>query len=115
MPKSHITKKIGPIIISLQGKALLPKEKQLLANPLVGGVVLFQENWDKEHENPKALLKKFIDEIRAINPNVIIMVDHEGGKVWRFEKGFTKLPSAKIFGARYDQSKQDALKFAPPS
>jgi len=102
----------GPIIISLQGTSLLPKERELLAKPQVGGLVLYRENWEKNDANPKAVLIKLIQEIRSINPNIIIMVDHEGGKVWRFEKGFTKLPAAKEFGKHYMLNREAGLKFA---
>lgn len=106
----------GPLIISLSGKILLPKEKQLLSNAKVGGVVLFRENFNKESKTAKEELKKFVQDIRAINPNLLIMVDHEGGKVWRFEQGFTKLPSAKTLGELYDKDNRkntgEALKTA---
>lgn len=106
------TRQIGPVIISFSGVKLTDKECLLLANPKVGGVVLFRENWDKTNVDPKAALKKFIASCRAINKNLIFMVDHEGGKIWRFEQGFTKIPSAKTMGHKYDTDKAEGLKFA---
>jgi len=103
---------IGPVIVSLEGTRISDRERQLLAHPKVGGVVLFRENWERDNKNAKEALKILISEIRSINPNLIIMVDHEGGKVWRFEQGFTKLPSAKTFGDRYDKNREEALTFA---
>ena len=103
-------KKFGPIIISFSGTKLTEKESQLLANPKVGGVVLFRENWDKDSANPKAALKAFIANCRAINPNLVFMVDHEGGKIWRFVgDGFTKIPSAKSIGIEYDKDNKAGL------
>lgn len=103
----------GHVIVSLEGTQISEKERLLLKNPKVGGLVLFKENWQENAENPMALLKNLIHEIRQINPNILIMVDHEGGKVWRFEKGFTKLPAAKTFGETYntdpEQARRDAF------
>ncbi len=107
---------VGPIIVSLAGRTLLPKERELLQSPKIGGLVLFKENYNNDAENPKEDLKQLIKEIRQINPNILIMADHEGGKVWRFSKGFTKLPTAKEFGQRYDQDqdkdKKSSLEYA---
>lgn len=102
----------GPLIISLAGTKLLEKEKALLSHPKVGGLVLFRENYNENADNPKEDLKKLIQEIRSINPNIVIMVDHEGGKVWRFNKGFTKLPAANEYGLLYDKDKKAALEKA---
>lgn len=103
---------IGPLVISLAGKKLLENEKTLLANKKVGGLVLFRENYDEKAEDPKEDLKTLIKEIRAINPNIVIMVDHEGGRVWRFTKGFTKLPSAQSYGDLYERNTNLALEKA---
>lgn len=92
---------IGSVIVSLAGKKILPKERELLAHPKVGGLVLFRENYDENSPAAKADLMQLIKEIRKINPNLLIMVDHEGGKVWRFNKGFNKLPSAKALGDEF--------------
>jgi len=102
----------GPLVVSVSGKKLLDKEKVLLASNKVGGLVLFRENYDENAVDPKADLKQLIKEIRTINPNIVIMIDHEGGKVWRFTKGFTKLPAAAEYGKLYDQNKEAALKKA---
>lgn len=110
--KNDLKTQIGPVIISFSGTKLTDKERLLLANPKVGGVVLFRENWDKTSADPKAALKEFIASCRAINNNLIFMVDHEGGKIWRFEQGFTKIPSAKTIGLKYDTDKAEGLKFA---
>lgn len=98
----------GPLIISLSGTKLLEKEKKLLASKMVGGLVLFRENYDESAENPKEDLKHLIKEIRKYNPDIVIMVDHEGGKVWRFNKGFTKLLSAKEYGDLFEKDKKSA-------
>jgi len=117
----------GPLIVSLEGFEISDRERELLAHPRVGGIVLFARNWQREAENPKTLLKQLISEIRTINPNILIMVDHEGGQVWRFRQSkdpdrqtrqqaaseyFTPLPSAKTLGTLYDTNPEEALKKA---
>ncbi len=103
---------VGPLIVSLASTTLSDNEKILLASKQVGGLVLFRENYNEKAENPKADLKKLIHEIREINPNILIMIDHEGGKVWRFNKGFSKLRSAKEYGTLYEKDQKSALEQA---
>lgn len=95
----------GPVMIDLEGVSLSPKERVLLQHAAVGGVLLFKRNYTNI-----AALKSLVAEIRevAINP-VLIAVDHEGGIVWRFKEGFTKLPAAKSFGQLYDNNPSDGL------
>ena len=113
-----IISSVGQVIVSLKGTELLREERRLLAHPKVGGVVLFRENWklpkdaqitDAAIQEAIASLKKLTAEIHAINPLLIIMVDHEGGKIWRFEAGFKKVPSAKSFGADYETNSKNCL------
>lgn len=92
---------IGSVIVSLAGKKILPKERELLAHPKVGGLVLFAKNYDEKSPTAPDDLKQLVKEIRDINPNLLIMVDHEGGEVWRFNNGFNKLPSAKALGDQF--------------
>lgn len=103
---------VGPLIVSVSGTTLTKDEITLLSHPKVGGLVLFKENFDENSDNPKAKLIELIKEIRSINPNIIIMVDHEGGRVWRFKKGFTVLNAAESYGKLYDENDVLALKKA---
>lgn len=98
----------GPVMIDLEGVKLTPKERVLLQHQAVGGVILFKRNYHNV-----ASLKALVAEIRevAINP-MLITVDHEGGRVWRFIEGFTKLPPMQHYGELYQQNKKDALKQA---
>ena len=48
----------------------------------------------------------------AAQKPLLLAVDHEGGKVWRFNEGFTKLPPAKHYGDLYQQDSGEALKSA---
>lgn len=98
----------GSVMIDLEGKTLLPTEHALLAHPRVGGVILFSRNYQDI-----AQLKALIADIRAAAAKPLLLaVDHEGGRVWRFNEGFTKLRSAKHYGDLYQQDPTEGLKAA---
>jgi beta-N-acetylhexosaminidase len=98
----------GPVMIDLEGKTLLPSERALLAHPRVGGVILFTRNYQDI-----AQLKALIADVRAVAEKPLLLaVDHEGGRVWRFNEGFTILPSAKEYGDLYQQNPAEGLKSA---
>ena len=88
---------LGPMIVDLTGLTLTNDDKRRLAHPNTGGVILFGRNFKS-----RAQVTKLIKAIRAIRPNIIISVDHEGGRVQRFKSdGFTHLPSMRELGAAY--------------
>lgn len=98
----------GPVMIDLEGKTLLPSEYALLAHPRVGGVILFSRNYQDIVQ-----LKALIADIRAAaGKPLLIAVDHEGGRVWRFNEGFTKLLAAKHYGDLYQTDPAKGLKSA---
>ena len=71
-------KNIGPLIINLDDTKLSNDEKNIIKHSLVGGIILFSHNY-----NSKSQLCKLIDDIRSIKDNIIISIDHEGGKIGR--------------------------------
>ncbi len=99
---------IGPIMLDLQGLELSTEEKELLNHPLVGGVILFTKNFHSIEQ-----LEKLIFDIRHCrNSPILISVDHEGGRVQRFQDGFTKLPAQARYGEQYDIDHQKAVNLA---
>ncbi|WP_021026433.1 beta-N-acetylhexosaminidase [Comamonas sp. B-9] len=84
----------APLIIDIAGKALTDADRARLAHPLVGGIILFARNWES-----RSALVQLCAQIKAIKPDLLICVDHEGGRVQRFRTdGFTHLPSMRHFG-----------------
>ena len=96
---------IAPLMLDLESTELTQDEIELLQHPFCGGLILFSRNF----ENVEQLQRLIFDVRKASGPDLLIGVDHEGGRVQRFREGFTHLPA---LGKLYEQSddEQSALK-----
>jgi len=102
---------LGPVMLDVQGLELSPVERDRLKHPLVGGVILFTRNYASP-EQVEALIKS----IHAIRePQLLVAVDHEGGRVQRFKDGFTVLPPVRELGHIYDENPKRARRLAETS
>ncbi len=96
----------GPLWIDLEGTTVSASEHAILQHPLVGGVVLFTKNFTSKQQ-----LSALIENARGIaGKELLFAVDHEGGRVWRFNSEFTRPISAEKFGAMYQRDQENALK-----
>lgn len=105
--KSICSTFIGPLMLDLEGLTLTENEKLILANPLVGGLILFSRNFSSPSQ-----LTALVAEVRSVSPDIIIAVDHEGGRVQRFKDGFTVIPPMASLGKLFNKSPEDALQKA---
>jgi beta-N-acetylhexosaminidase len=84
----------APVIVDVAGLALSDEDRRRLAHPLVGGMILFGRNWDSREQ-----LSALCAEIKSLREDLLISVDHEGGRVQRFRSdGFTHLPPMRRLG-----------------
>ncbi len=95
------------LMIDVESFHLNKKDMQRIKHPLVGGVILFARNYQNKNQ-----LKQLVSQIRDVKKDILIGVDHEGGRVQRFKDGFTSLPPMAMLGKIYDQDKQKAQDFA---
>ena len=99
---------IGPVMLDIAGQELTAEDRELIAHPLVGGVLLFTRNY-RDHEQ----LKRLCDDILAVKKNrPLLAVDHEGGRVQRFRVGFSRVPAMRTLGKLHEESPAKALEEA---
>lgn len=95
---------LGPIMLGVAGLELTEVDRARLAHPMVGGVILFTRNYASPAE-----LKALTREIKAVrSPELLIAVDHEGGRVQRFREGFTAIPPMRELGNLWDRDRHAA-------
>ena len=84
----------APVILDIAGQSLTDDDRRRLQHPLCGGMILFTRNF-----KDRRTLTELTAEIKAIRSDLLITVDHEGGRVQRFRTdGFTHLPAMRAFG-----------------
>lgn len=95
----------GKIVISLKKTKLNLTEQRILPHKNIGGVILFARNFENKQQ-----ITKLVTIIKKLNKNILIMVDHEGGKVWRFNnKEFPNPGAMHTLGDLYNINSLDAV------
>ena len=95
------------LMIDIEGLGLLNSDIERIKHPLVGGIILFSRNY-----KDRSQLINLVTSIRKIKQNLLIAVDHEGGRVQRFKDEFTKIPKMSLFGKIYQKDQNRANKIA---
>jgi beta-N-acetylhexosaminidase len=86
-------------MLDVEGTSLNDDDIRRLSHPMTGGVILFAR-----HFEDRAQLVALTDAIRAVRNDLLIAVDHEGGRVQRFRTdGFTVLPAMRRLGELWDE------------
>ena len=102
---------LGPVMLDLAGLELTAEERERLQHPLVGGVILFSRNY---FSPPQA--ERLVQEIHVLRePQLLVAVDHEGGRVQRFREGFTALPPIRELGRIHEENAKRARRLAETS
>ena len=84
----------APLILDVAGLVLTEADRRRLSHPMTGGIILFGRNWQDRHQ-----LSALCADIKSVRPDLLICVDHEGGRVQRFRTGgFTHLPPMRAIG-----------------
>lgn len=73
---------LGPVIADIAGQTLSDEDIALIKNPLIGGLILFTRNYSTPSQ-----LDALVKQIRSVRADIILAVDHEGGRVQRFREG----------------------------
>lgn len=95
------------VVLDLKGVSVAEDEVALLKHPSTAGVILFTRNYQSTSQ-----LQSLCAEIKAINPDLFISVDHEGGRVQRFRDGFTRIPAMGAIGRLYHDHQRFAMRIA---
>ena len=99
----------GPLFVDLVGLEATAEDREILEHPMIGGVVLFTRNFE-DRDQLKALVRA-IKRVRG--RDLVVAVDHEGGRVQRFRGGgFALLPPAALFGRTSDHDRAAAAGLA---
>ena len=84
----------APVMLDIAGTTLSKAERARLKHPLTGGLILFARNFEHRRQ-----LTELTTQAKKLRGDLLIAVDHEGGRVQRFRTdGFTALPPMRVLG-----------------
>ena len=96
------------LVIGVAGTELTAQERDWLQHDACAGVILFKRNVAS-----RAQIGELAAAIRDAAPRPqLVCVDQEGGRVQRFQDGYTALPSLSGFGTQYLADPDAALEAA---
>lgn len=95
------------VVADIKGLTLSAEDYVFLQQPELSGLIFFSRNYDSP-----AQLAELCASIKAVRPDLLLCVDQEGGRVQRFQKGFTKLPAMLGLEKMYNNAAPEALSLA---
>ena len=96
-------KPLGAVMLDLKSTQLDQVEREVLQHPNVGGLIYFSRNFEDVEQ-----ITDLSRQVREIRPEILIAVDHEGGRVQRFREGFTHIPAMAGLGELYTNNPDEA-------
>ncbi len=97
----------GRLMLDVQALTLTPAERDMIGHPEAGGLILFGRNYEC-----KSQLSDLVADIRQQNPDILIAVDHEGGRVQRFRNEFVRIPPMKVLACLWEREPEQTVKVA---
>ncbi|UTA49390.1 beta-N-acetylhexosaminidase [Simiduia sp. 21SJ11W-1] len=94
----------GVVMVDVAGTALSAEDAELLRHPQVGGLILFSRNFENLTQ-----LQALVQAVRECSPDILIAVDHEGGRVQRFRTEFSAIPAMQSFLPDFRKNPQATL------
>jgi beta-N-acetylhexosaminidase len=95
-------------VIDVVGTQLGDEDRERLRHPATGAVILFSRNYQNTQQLSDLVLE--IQKLRE--PELLVCVDHEGGRVQRFREGFTAIPAMRELGRLWDRDREAAKEVA---
>lgn len=92
------------LLLDIEGTELSAQDEAILRHEQVAGVILFTRNY----ENPTQLTELTGAIRQAAGRDVLITVDHEGGRVQRFREGFSAIPAMATLASYSEQPARNA-------
>jgi len=95
----------APVILDIAGHEMNDDDRRRIQHPLTGGLIFFTRNFKSRQQ-----ITEVTAEAKALRPDLLITIDHEGGRVQRFRTdGFTHLPAMRRFGELWMQDPMRAI------
>lgn len=84
----------APVILDIAGHQLNDDDRRRIRHPMTGGLIFFTRNFKSRQQ-----ITELAAEAKALRPDLLITIDHEGGRVQRLRTdGFTHLPAMRQLG-----------------